>query len=81
MLSQQLGGMCDSRKRLSGWAWWLLKHSSFNSVVKRHRWMDWQFAKNRVVYADTSGHRIYLALGIEAIKPSGDSLLQAASNS
>ena len=59
----------DSRFSLSGLAFRLLRHSSFAVPEKRHMWMDHYFAGNRIVSADESGHTLYLALGIEGVKP------------
>jgi hypothetical protein len=59
----------DDRRRLSGWAFRMLRRSSFAVSEPRHRWMDRQFADHRAVYGNVPGHGIYLALGIEAVKP------------
>jgi len=70
LFSQISGQLYESRRRLFGLALWLLRHSSFSVAELRHNWMDRRFPDNRVVYeAQSGGHGIYLALGIEGIKP------------
>ena len=69
LLSQSLGEIHDSKFKLSGLAFRLLRRSSFGIAELRHKWMDRQFANNRVVYHDPGAHRFYLALGIEGLKP------------
>ncbi|MGD0812827.1 MAG: class I SAM-dependent methyltransferase [Verrucomicrobiota bacterium] len=69
LFSQFIGQVHDSRRRLSGLAFRLLRRSSFAKAELRHQWMDRQFADHRAVDGNGGGHGIYLALGIEGIKP------------
>jgi SAM-dependent methyltransferase len=66
---QYLGQVHDSRRHLSGWALWLLRRSRFGVPERRNQWMDRLYSDHRAVYGDKDGHGIYLALGIEAVKP------------
>ena len=72
LFSQIIGQVHDTRRHLSGWALWLLRRSSFCTPQLRHKWMDRQFANNRAVFGNQPGHGIYLALGIEGIKPKSE---------
>ena len=54
---------------LSGWAFRLFRRSSFIVPEFRHRWMDLKYAGNRTVFENEPGHGIYLALGMEGVKP------------
>jgi SAM-dependent methyltransferase len=69
LFSQILGQLHDSRRRLAGLAFRVLRRSSFGVAELRHRWMDRQFPANRAVFEQNGGHGIYLALGIEGVKP------------
>jgi SAM-dependent methyltransferase len=54
---------------LSGWVFRLLRRVIFGFRGKRHKWMDRQFVANRIVAEGKAGHELYLALGIEGVKP------------
>jgi SAM-dependent methyltransferase len=69
LFSRILGTLHESRLHLLGWAFRLLRRSSFGTAELRHRWMDRQFGDRRVVFGDEPGNGIYLALGIEGVKP------------
>ncbi len=69
LFSQILGQVHDSRHRLSGLAFRLLRRSTFAMAESRHRWMDRQFPDNRAVFNGNGAHGIYLALGVEGVKP------------
>jgi SAM-dependent methyltransferase len=69
LFSKILGEVHDSRFHLSGLAFRLLRRSRFVVPELRHRWMDSQFAAQRVVFGNETKEGIYLALGIEGIKP------------
>jgi len=57
------------RRGLSGWCFWALWHLCVLRPKRFHRWMDTRFAENRMVPDKTPGHGLYLAIGIEAVKP------------
>jgi SAM-dependent methyltransferase len=69
LFSQILGQVHDTRSSLSGLAFRLLRRSHFAVAESRHKWMDRQFGDHRAVFENKSGHGIYLALGIEGVKP------------
>ncbi len=69
LFAQILGQVHDSRRRLSGLAFRFLRRSSFAVTELRHKWMDRQFPDNRAVFGPNGGHGMYLALGIEGVKP------------
>jgi len=69
LFSQFLSQVHDSRYSLSGLAFRLLRRSSFGVNELRNKWMDRQFGDNRMVLSNTGGHSLYLALGIEGVKP------------
>lgn len=69
LFSQILGQLHDKRSSLAGLAFRMLRRSGFNTHELRHRWMDIQFAGNRAIHGKQAGHGIYLALGIEGVKP------------
>ena len=57
------------RHSLSGLAFRLFRRLTFKRLEWRHKWMDRYFAGHRVVFGSEKGHGLYLALGIEGIKP------------
>jgi SAM-dependent methyltransferase len=59
----------DTPLSLSGLAFRILRHSRFAVRESRHKWMDRQFADNRIVYGAAPQHTMYLALGLEGVKP------------
>jgi SAM-dependent methyltransferase len=69
LFAQILGQVHDGRRTMSGWAFRLLRRSTFAKPEFRHRWMDRQFPDHRLVSEKRPGHGLYLALGIEATKP------------
>lgn len=56
-------------RRGSGWGFWLLWRLFFLRPVLFHRWMDRRFGRNRMVLDDVKGHTLYIAIGVEAVKP------------
>lgn len=69
LFSRIIGQLHESRRSMLGWAFRLLRRSSFGTAELRHNWMDRQFGDRRAVYGDEPGNGIYLALGIEGVKP------------
>jgi SAM-dependent methyltransferase len=72
LFSRILGTLHFPRLSLVGAAFRLLRRSAFGVPERRHQWMDRQFSGNRAIEGPTTGHNIYLALGVEAEKPKGD---------
>ena len=72
LFSQILSQLRASPRHLLAWAFWLLRRSCLATPELRHKWMDHQFSKNRMVLENESGHGIYLALGIEGVKPKNE---------
>lgn len=69
LFAQILGQVHDGRRTLSGWAFRMLRRSRFARPEYRHSWMDRQFAEHRVVSEKGAGNGLYLALGIEGVRP------------
>lgn len=69
LFSQIFSQVRDQPHHLLAWVFWLLRRSSFAVPELRHKWMDYQFPSHRIVLENESGHGIYLALGIEGVKP------------
>jgi SAM-dependent methyltransferase len=69
LFSRIIGQLHDSRFHTLGWVFRLLRRSSFGTAELRHNWMDRQFGDRRVVFGNEPGNGIYLALGIEGVKP------------
>jgi SAM-dependent methyltransferase len=69
LFSNVAGQVHDSKLTLFGIAMRLLRRSKFGHPGKWHQWMDQTYSGNRVVTGAEPGHEIYIALGIEAVKP------------
>jgi SAM-dependent methyltransferase len=69
LFSRILGQLHDGRTTLLGWVFRFLRRSSFGFAESRHKWMDRQYGNRRMVLGNEPGNGIYLALGIEAVKP------------
>ncbi len=69
ILGEFIHRLCDSRRHLSGWFLWLLRHSPLGILEWRNKLADKLFSEHRLVAHDVPKHEFYLGLGIEGIKP------------
>lgn len=61
--------LSDSRRTMHGLGLWLLNRLVFANMERVNRWSDRRYASHRSVDAGEQGHRLYIGLGVVAIKP------------
>lgn len=68
LFAPALDAITESRRSLLGLALWLLRKSIWGRVESRNQWADLRYQRQKMIVDGSCDEKLYLALGIHAIK-------------